>query len=130
MVLNVLIAIIGGGVLQGVWVIALFTIIRMVLNSLVIDKIHTSYTYMGLHIFSNDAYDIASEIMSELQRGCTYENVTGGYSGKESIEVYCVLSKYEVEKAIKIIHKHDPHAFITLTPVKRVKGNFLKKTIV
>ena len=59
MALNVLIAIIGGGLLQGVWVIALFTIIRMVLNSLVIDKIHTSYTYMGLHIFSNDAYDIA-----------------------------------------------------------------------
>lgn len=130
MVLNVLTAIIGGGVLQGVWVIALFTIIRMVLNSIVIDKIHTSYTYMSLYIFSNAAYDIAAEIMQELHRGCTYENVTGGYSGKQSIEVYCVLSKYEVDRAIKIIHKHDPHAFVTLTPVKRVTGNFLKKTIV
>ena len=130
MILNILIAIIGGGLLQGVWVIALFTIIRMILNSLVIDKIHTSYTYMGLHIFSAKSYDIAHQIMQDLHRGCTFENVTGGYSGKESIEVYCVLSKYEVEKAMKIIHSHDPHAFVTLAPVKTIKGNFLKKTIV
>ena len=130
MILNILVAIIGGGLLQGVWVIALFTIIRMILNSLVIDKIHTSYTYMSLHIFSSKAYDIAHQIMQDLHRGCTFENVTGGYSGKESIEVYCVLSKYEVEKAMKIIHNHDDHAFVTLAPVKKIKGNFLKKTIV
>ena len=130
MALNILIAIVGGGLLQGVWVIALFTIIRMILNSLVIDKIHTAYTYTSLHIFSNNSIEIAKEIMSELKRGCTYEEVTGGYSGKSSIEVYCVVSTYEIEKVLKIIDKHDPNAFVTLAPVKRIKGKFLKKTII
>ena len=130
MVLNVIIAIIGGGVLQGSWILVLFTIIRMILNSLVVDKIHTSYTYTSLHIFSNKSEEIAKEILVNLQRGCTFEPVRGGYSNKESVEIYCVLSTYEVDKALKIIHDHDEHAFVTLSPVKRVKGKFIKKTII
>ena len=128
--LNVVIAIVGGAILQGSWIIALFTIIRMVLNGLVIDKIHTSYTYTALHIFSKESYNIAQEIMNTLHRGCTYENVTGAYSGENEVEVYCVLSTYEVEKAMKIIHKHDPHAFVTLSPVKGINGKFIKNSIV
>ena len=129
-VLNVLIAIIGGGVLQGSWIIALFTIIRMVLNGLVIDKIHTSYTYTALHIFSKESRAIAEEIMETLHRGCTFENVTGAYSNQQEIEVYCVLSTYEVEKAMKIIRKYDQQAFVTMSPVKGIKGKFIKNSMV
>ena len=129
-VLNVFIAIIGGGVLQGQWILALFTVIRMVLNSLIVDKIHTSYTFTALHIFTNSAEEIANDIMSEMGRGCTYENVTGAYSHKQSIEVYCVLSTYEVEHALKIIQRYDEHAFVAMSPVKKIKGKFIKKTIV
>ena len=130
MVLNVLIAILGGGVLQGQWIIALFTVIRMVLNSLIIDKIHTSYTFTALHIFTNSAEEIANDIMNEMGRGCTYETVTGAYSHKQSVEVYCVLSTYEVEQALKIIARYDDHAFVAMSPVKKIKGKFIKKTII
>ena len=129
-IMNILIAIFGGGVLQGSWIIALFTIIRMVLNGLIIDKIHTSYTYTALHIFSKESRSIAEEIMSTLHRGCTFENVTGAYSNQPEIEVYCVLSTYEVEKAMKIIRKYDQQAFVTLSPVKGIKGKFIKNSMI
>ncbi|MGM9969932.1 MAG: YitT family protein [Anaeroplasma sp.] len=130
MLLNITIAIVGGGIFQGIWIIALFTIIRMILNSLVVDKIHTSYTYTSLHIFSDKSEEIAKEIIEKLQRGCTFEPVKGGYSKKESFEVYCVLSTYEVDKALKIIKDLDDKAFVTLSPVKRIRGKFIKKTII
>ncbi|MBO4355509.1 MAG: YitT family protein [Clostridia bacterium] len=129
-ILNVLIAIFGGGVLQSQWILALFTIIRMVLNSLIVDKIHTSYTFTALHVFTDSAEAIANDIMHEMGRGCTYENVTGAYSHKQSVEVYCVLSTYEVDRALKIIDRHDRHAFVAMTPVKKIKGKFIKKTII
>ena len=129
-VLNVLIAIFGGGVLQGQWILALFTVIRMVLNSLIVDRIHTSYTFTALHIFTDSAEKIADDIMHEMGRGCTYENVTGAYSHKQSVEVYCVLSTYEVDRALKIIERYDKHAFVAMTPVKKIKGKFIKKTII
>ena len=67
MIFNVVLAIIGGGLLQGSWIIALFTCIRMILNSLVTDKIHTAYTYTSLHIFTTHSQEISMEIMQELQ---------------------------------------------------------------
>ncbi len=130
MLLNVLIAILGGGVLQSQWLIALFTIIRMVLNSLIVDKIHTSYTFTALHIFSNEAEKISYDIMNEMGRGVTFEDVTGGFSHKKSLEIYCVVSTYEIERALKIIHRYDKNAFVSMTPVKRISGRFIKKTIV
>lgn len=130
MVFNVAIAIIGGGLMQGSWIITLFTCIRMILNSLVTDKIHTAYTYQSLHIFTTHSQEISAEIMSQLQRGCTFYEVEGAYSHVISKEVYCVVSRYEVEKAVKIVKKYDNKAFISIAPVKGVTGNFKRKSII
>ena len=130
MVLNITIAIIGGGVLQGSWVIVLFTIVRMIINSLVIDKIHTSYSYTGLHIFSSHGEAIAHSLMNTLNRGCTLIDVEGAHSGKDFKEVYCVVSNYEIHRALKEIKKHDEKAFITMAPVKKINGKFVRKSIV
>jgi uncharacterized membrane-anchored protein YitT (DUF2179 family) len=130
MVLNITIAIIGGGVLQGSWVIVLFTIVRMIINSLVIDKIHTSYSYTGLHIFSSHGEAIAQSLMNTLNRGCTLIDVEGAHSGKDFKEVYCVVSNYEIHRALKEIKKHDEKAFITMAPVNKINGKFVRKSIV
>jgi uncharacterized membrane-anchored protein YitT (DUF2179 family) len=130
MIFNVVVALVGGALLQGSWEIFLFTVVRMILNSLVMDKIHTAYTYTGVHIFTDQSQNISEAIMTELKRGCTFINVEGAYSHHKSVEIYCVVSTYEVEKTIKLIHKYDEHAFVTLSPVKGIKGNFIKKSII
>ena len=130
MILNVLIAIFGGAILQGSWIICLFTITRMVLNSLVIDRIHTSYNYVAIRIFSPNGLEISKAIMEEMSRGCTIERVVGAHSGLDSIEVYSVVSRYEVDKAYHIINRYDKNAFVTVSPVKSVKGKFIKHSMV
>ena len=102
----------------------------MILNSLVTDKIHTAYTYTSLHIFTSYSKEISIDIMKELQRGCTFYDVEGAFSHVHSKEVYCVVSRWEAEKALKIVKKHDPKAFISMAPVKRVTGNFKRKSII
>lgn len=130
MAFNVLIAVIGGGILQGSWVVFLFTCVRMILNSLVMDKLHTSYTYTSLHIFSHEAQNIGEAITVRLKRGCSLLNVIGVYSHSMSQELYCVVSTYEIEQVIEIVNEFDQKAFVTMSPVKKIKGNFIKKTIV
>ena len=130
MILNVCLAIFGGGVLQGSWEVVLFTIVRMILNSLIIDKIHTSYSYTGLHIFSFHGEAIANSLMNTLNRGCTLIDVEGAHSGKGFKEVYCVVSNYEVHRALKEIKRHDEKAFVTMAPVNKINGKFIRKTIV
>jgi len=130
LIANVLIACIGGGIVQGSWTITMYTCIRMIINSLVTDKIHTAYTYSAINIFTEHDEEIASEIMTKLNRGCTMMNVMGEYTHKKHKELYCVVSTYENERVIEIVRKYDPNAFITISPVKRIIGNFIKKTIV
>lgn len=130
MLLNILIAVVGGGVLQGSWIIVLFTCVRMILNSLVMDKVHTSYTYTGLHIFSSCSTEIGQAIMKELKRGCTFLQVVGAYTNEPKVELYCVVSTYEIEKVLKLVDGYDKKAFITMSPVKRIRGNFIKKSII
>ena len=130
MILNVLIAIFGGALLQGSWIICLFTITRMVLNSLVIDRIHTSYNYIAIRIFSPHGLEISKAIMEEMSRGCTIERVVGAHSGLDSIEVYSVVSRYEVDKAYHIINRYDKNAFVTIAPCKSLKGKFIKHSMV
>lgn len=130
LIANVLIAIIGGGIVQGSWTITMYTCIRMIINSLVTDKIHTAYTYSAINIFTEKDEEIANEIMTKLNRGCTVMNVIGEYTHKTHKELYCVVSTYENEQVIDIVKKYDPNAFITISPVKRIVGNFIKKTIV
>lgn len=130
LIINVLIAIIGGGALQGDWAITLYTCIRMILNSLVMDKVHTSYTYTALNIFTSAGDEISNQILLDLNRGCTMFNVVGAYTHEEHKELYCIVSTYEVEEVEEIVKKYDPKAFVVLSPVKAVLGNFIKKTIV
>ncbi len=130
MIMNILIAGIGGGLLQGSWIIVLFTCVRMILNSLVMDKVHTSYTYTGLHIFSCCPTEIGQAIMKDLKRGCTFLQVVGAYTNEPRIELYCVVSTYEVEKVLKLVDGYDKKAFITMSPIKRIRGNFIKKSII
>lgn len=130
LIFNLFLAVFGGGVLQGSFIVTLFTCVRLILNSLVTDKIHTSYTYSGLKIFTTDGEHISEKIMKELNRGCTIFEGMGAYTHQTHTELYCVLSTYEVERAISIIKEFDEHAFVVISPVKKVKGNFIKKTIV
>lgn len=127
---NVIIAVVGGGILQGSFIVTLFTCVRLILNSLVMDKVHTAYTYTALNIFTTSGENISKEILDTLNRGCTIFKGTGAYTHQEHTELYCVLSTYEVDKAISIIKKYDDHAFVVIAPIKKVSGNFIKKTIV
>lgn len=134
MAFNVLLAIVGGLCLESNFNLAmtifLFTCIRMIINSLVMDKIHTSYGFQALYIFTTKKEEISQDIINEVKRGCTYIPVQGAYSKKEFTEIYTVVSKYEVDRVMRIIKRHDENAFVTIQPVKAIKGNFKKHSIV
>ena len=68
--------------------------------------------------------------MNTLNRGCTLIDVEGAHSGKDFKEVYCVVSNYEIHRALKEIKKHDEKAFITMAPVNKINGKFVRKSIV
>lgn len=130
MVVNIVLAVIAGGLMEGNWAITFYTFIFIIITNLVIDKIHTAYNYLRIDVITRHSDEVSTALISEINRGCTVLDVKGAYTKEAKFDVFMVISSYELEKARRIIYKVDPEAFITVVPVKRIIGAFFKHTII
>ena len=130
MILNCSIALIGGGFISQAWEISMYTFIRIIISSIVVDKIHTAYNYVRLDIISEDIIEISNRLMDELGRGVTLITVEGGYTHQSKKDAFIILTSYELARAKRICLEVDPKVFIIIAPAKGLVGKFVKKTII
>ncbi|MFI3214992.1 MAG: YitT family protein [Eubacteriales bacterium] len=127
LIFNVSIALIAGGIFG--WAIALYTIVRIITTSLVTDKIHTAYNHLKIEIITDDGEEISSMILREFGRGVTMLNGEGAYTHKKKYVLEVVVSSFELYKLVDLTKEIDPHVFIIACPVKRIVGNFKRRTV-
>ena len=106
-----------------------YTIIRLLISMIAIDKIHTAYQFVGVEIITNDPKDMIQNIFDVINRGVTVFRVEGGFSKVEKKLLYVVISSYELNALVSLIKKTDNEAFIVTFPLKNVYGTFKRKTI-
>lgn len=128
LIFNFCIALVGGLVLNS-WPIVLYTIIRIVVTSIVTDKIHTIYNYLKVEIITDKGEEISNMIMAETSRGVTMLDGEGAYTHTKKYVLEVVLSTFEFYKMIDLAKEIDGHVFIISSPVKSIVGNFKKRTI-
>ena len=93
------------------------------INGLVVDYFTaTLNNHKRLCIVSKDYERIRQYIISELHRGCTLYEVTGGYSGEKSIELEVLLTKDEFSKILAWMKDEHIEAFSTAGNVSEVYG--------
>lgn len=63
-------------------------------------------------------------IVKELNRGATLYPAYGGLDNSEKMEVVTILEKTEYAKLLEYIHKKDPAAFVTVSTVGEVIGQW------
>ena len=93
------------------------------INGLVVD-----YFTMSLNkrkrvcIISEDYDNIRSYIVNTIVRGCSLYEVTGGYTGKKTMEIQSLLTNDEFVALMKYIRENNINAFITAGNVSEVYG--------
>ncbi len=109
---------------------ALYTLVRLVVTTLTIDHYYTIYKTVKLEIITDKAEEIRALLLTKFHHGMTIYDVKGGYTlqSKKAIEV--VVSSYEVIDYTSAIDKIDKNAFISVTGLNNIKGNYKKRTIV
>ena len=128
LVVNVIIAILGA-VVFGNPAIAFYTIVRIIVQSVVTDKVHTAYNYLKVEIVTTKAEEVSQLLLSDIGRGITIVSAMGAYTHAEKSILEIIISSYEMHRVIEDAKRIDPGVFITVSPVKRVVGNFKRKTI-
>lgn len=107
----------------------IYTLVTLFMIMIVIDKIHTSYTYIEFNIITDYPEEMAEKIIEGIQRGVTIFDVRGGYTLNEKSMVYLIVMKFEKHKLLNVIKSVDPNAFIVSKPVSSINGNFFKRTV-
>ena len=92
------------------------------------ERIHGIPLWEYIHFMGEDK--MTKILLEKIKHGITVYDAIGAYTKqhKNVLEIYA--SHYELNDYISIAQYVDPAAFITICPVRTIKGNYLKKTIV
>jgi uncharacterized membrane-anchored protein YitT (DUF2179 family) len=93
------------------------------INGIVVDYFTASINKRKRVCIISSSHEILRKyIIEELDRGCSLYKVTGGYSGKENVEIQALLTQDEFSSLMDFMKKNDIHGFITAGNVSEVYG--------
>ena len=108
--------------------VALFALISLLVSARVIDVVQEGFAYSkAALIISGEKEKIASRIMAELDRGATFMEGRGAYTGDEREMILCVLAQSQVTRLKHIVRETDPDAFVIVTNVGEVHGEGFRR---
>ena len=125
---NIIVATLGAILAQNP-AILFYTIVRIVVQSVVTDKVHTSYNNLKVEIITTKGDEIAELLIKKIGRGLTIFQGIGAYTHSEKTMLETVISSYEAHRVISLARSVDDKAFVSVSPIKMVVGNFKRKTI-
>ena len=121
--------IIGGAIVGGSISVAVYTIIRLVIHVIVLDKVHTVYKYQKISIITSNREIMQKALKENFEHGITIYEAVGGYSGEVKHVFESIVLTFEIEEYRKIVKAVDPNAFMSFTSIKGIDGKYNKKVI-
>ena len=97
------------------WKAALYAMIALYISGLVAETVlEGSGTVRTAMIVTAKPDEVSTCVIDELQRGVTYLEGRGGYTGNSRPVLYCVINRAEVATLKAIVHEKDPEAFMVI----------------
>lgn len=97
------------------WKEALYAMITLYVSGLVSETVlEGGGTVRTAMIVTNQAEEISARVIEELERGVTYLEGRGAYTGNSRPVMYCVVNRSEVAALKSIVHEIDPDAFMVI----------------
>lgn len=108
--------------------VALYSMLSVILLGIIVDKLIEGFNICkSVFIISRHNDEISKFIIDNLDRGCTFLNGTGAYTGESNNILYAVVSRNQFIKLKRFIKEIDPQSFITVGEVHEVLGEGFKE---
>ena len=102
---------------------ALVALIALYISTKVIDTVIKGWnTEQQMMIISDHAPEIARQIMADMDRGATFIEARGAYTGQKRGMLYCVVTRAQIMQIKGIVAAIDPRAFVTVSDAHEVMG--------
>ncbi len=101
-----------------------YGVIAILIMGYIIDKISIGgKTTRTVYVITKKPDAVKNAIYEKLNRGVTYNKVTGGYSNEEFTMVICTVYRTQSYRLKEIIKEIDEHAFTYVTETHEVIGD-------
>ncbi|HIX02322.1 MAG TPA: YitT family protein [Candidatus Ligilactobacillus excrementigallinarum] len=101
----------------------MYTLVASFVLSRVVNFIQDGgYSARGIIVMTQHSQEISHEIIEKMDRGVTYLQTEGAFSGRKGKALYTVVSQSEITEVKRIIAKYDKHAFVSVIDVNEVIG--------
>lgn len=108
--------------------IMVISLLGTYINGIVLDRFCDGFRIRRrVCILSANYREIQDFIVQKLHRGATIYEAYGAYDHTKHIEVTTILEKNEYGKLLAFIHQTDPAAFVTVSTVNEVIGEWNQK---
>ena len=107
---------------------ALYSILTYVAAARTLDFIlHGIEEFTAITIMSEACTSIRGALLDDLGRGVTIYKARGGKSGEDREVLYCVVTRLEIGRVIRIVDSFDPSAFVVQHPLADVRGGVVHR---
>lgn len=117
MIYNICLYIICGLIFQS-WIVPLYSIVTyyVALNTIdfIAEGLDRSKSVM---IITEKGDEVAKVLMNEFGSGTTIIPAKGGFTSKERTVVYFVVNRFQIARMRQLVHRTDPHAYLTISEV-------------
>lgn len=119
--------ILASGFVFGDVTIMFYSVLSLYISSKVTDFILVRGDFAkSVYIISEKSGEIASHILSDLDRGVTGIYSKGCYSDREQMILMCIVKSKEVQRVLDKVKAFDDKAFIIISDVREVCGDGFK----
>lgn len=102
---------------------ALYSGVAIFVTGQVVDAVVYRFDYSkAVMVISEKHEQIAQTVMKNLDRGATYLNGEGSYSGKEMKVVFTVVKKQQLAELKRLVNEIDANAFVVVQEAHQVLG--------
>ena len=116
------IVMLSGGFIFG-WEKALYALVNLFVSGEAANGVmNGANVARTVFIISDQANEIANQIMTQLDRGVTMIDVKGAYTGNQKTSLYTVVSRAEVERVKYIVQMVDRKAFFVVGHAQETYG--------
>ena len=111
------------------WESALYSMIYQYASKQVVNTIYQRYTLKRLHIITDHPEDVSKAIFRVCNHGITRLECMGEYSHKHHHLLMAVINANQRHDVINVILSADPNAFISVSSVEKIVGNYVQTPI-
>lgn len=111
------------------WNRACYTIIFQFCSTQVVNRMHKRFTHQALNIITKYPTEVSNNIFKNTRHGITEIKAIGAFKKEETTMLYMVINSYQVSDVINSIREIDDKAFISISDVKEVIGNYYQKPL-